>query len=491
MPMKAFIESILPGSKNGLYYLGMPNNEKRANFQRQQNANVMESAYYSYDITGSLIQGIRQADVTPPTLVRRSACPEYKIEYTQEAEWINPNYLSVKGTLSQLKDTVGGEISNMLMSPSQIYAMLNSMKDQYMSVRCLPCIKRQPNGVMEAAYDQVQSLRYSKDAMNKFIFCKLPVVIEDFMSNKTYILVAAVEMNLHSICHALVDRISYAGTPKQTVLFGFPSAKNFWAYEVRKLEPRPGIALTITNETEMSAYDRQVLADYTDYLGEESSPVRHYGPGEDIERIHAWNYLLNNNPGKNHAELEGYLPSGIDDRLYGPLGYYTLNDEAKRKLTKEAYPGPLGSRPGEVRNPLRQESRQELDQRQHAFLNQEGDVRRFGHINPGANPPPAKRIALPRSSESDEDEPPLSSSSSLLRAETLDESNSGFGGFSVAYGISRGPDFTGTNNLSSRGLPSLPLAEARGTGYRHHRVQEMEKLLKERSRQRRLRGENY
>jgi len=347
MPLKTFLEKI---DKVGVYYLGMPMSLKQASYKKMKTGEDNSSLFYRYNLNTA---GQRMArlsefvpDAVPAPCVDRPTRPNYKIEYTESGEYYNPNYLLVTSSINQLKDTINGKVGSLIMTPSQILSMLNEMSGQFMNVRYIPCI---PKGdtLMTDAYGLIQSLRYSKAAMNAFPLCRVPVIIQNYLANETYILAAAVEMDIYRICDDMVQAMTYCATPRRTVLFGFPSEKDFGLYQTYKLEPVEGELFLRRRSGAITEEDRTILQDYADFLISDNDQDRQFGRGEDLEEIHAWNYLKASNPGKNEDDLRQYLPANIMDRLYGVHGFYTRHPELK--LSRVPYGSVAAARPVEKR----------------------------------------------------------------------------------------------------------------------------------------------
>lgn len=341
MTMQTFMSTCM---KDGIYCLTVPmTKHQAAAAHRSGTANPSET-YKPYNLRAAYIAREDEYDEDAvPRRVDRRAIPDYKTEYWGSQLYFNPNYIEVSGTIVHLSETVNPAAGKVYMSQSQIKSILAQLRGQTMCVRYMPCLPTTPDPKSKSpliygdsvGMAMLQSLRYSKAAMSSFPVYKVPIVIEDYAGARCYILVAAVEMDIFSICNEMANKVCYSGSPERNVIFDMNSRTEFRHYQTYEMKRRPGIPLVIKRRNNISEEDKRVLADLGQFLTEDSQP-RVYHEHEDIEEMYAMDYLRALFPAANEAWLRQFTPKGIQERLYGEKGYYTR--AAGDSLITEAYP---------------------------------------------------------------------------------------------------------------------------------------------------------
>lgn len=340
MTMPMFISTCV----TGVYCLTVPMTKLQASAAAARKTNSSQfDGYKPYNLQAAVLQRDDDYDEAVPRRVDRRSIPTYKKELYNGHLLFNPNYVELSGAISHLAETMNPAAGNVYMSQSQIKSILSQLRGQTMCVRYMPCL---PTALIDPrdtrplifgdalGMSMLQSLRYSKAAMSHFPVYKVPIVIEDGLGARCYVLVAALEMDIFTICRKMADRVCYSGSPERQVLFNMNSRTEFRHYQTYEMKRRPGVNLTITRRNGISSKDRTILADLKQYLTEDSEP-RVYRADEDIEELYAMDYLRASNPAVNDASLRCYTPRGIASRLFGERGYYA---KFGSELATEAYP---------------------------------------------------------------------------------------------------------------------------------------------------------
>lgn len=355
-------------------YLMVPATSRQAE-SRKKFVDVREAEYQPYDLASSKTEPTRRSDAGVQFVIGRrdfARPPAYKYEVVDGKEYLNPNYICATGTIDRLCRTANSKMGNVVMSQTQIKSMLLQMRSQQMSVPYLPCIPivRGEAGKLragtipgnEVGLNRLQSMRSSRWAMSQFSVHKVPMFIEDHVHGVCYILIAAAEMDIYSICRDMVDKLCYSGSPERRLLFNMPAQAQFRQYETYQMRRQPGVELKIERRNQVTEADRMMLSDFKRHLLDEPA-VRVYGDDEDIEELHALYYLRTADPNANEEELRAYTPRGIHRRLYGQHGYYRLHPE---ELFTVPYPHTNSLDSEEGRAERLEEERRERERRRMA-----------------------------------------------------------------------------------------------------------------------------
>lgn len=355
-------------------YLMVPATSRQAE-SRKKFVDGREAEYQPYDLASSKTAPTERSDVGVQFVIGRRDFvrpPAYKYEVVDGKEYLNPNYICATGTIDRLCRTANSKMGNVVMSQTQIKSMLLQMRSQQMFVPYLPCIPiaRGEGGKLRAGtipgneigLNRLQSMRSSRWAMSQFNVHKVPMFIEDHVHGVCYILIAAAEMDIYSICRDMVDKLCYSGSPERRLLFNMPAQSQFRQYETYQMRRQPNVQLKIERRNQVTEADRMMLSDFKQHLIDEPA-VRVYGEDEDIEELHALYYLRTADPNANEEELRAYTPRGIHRRLYGQHGYYRLHPE---ELFTVPYPHTSSLNSEESRAERLEEERRERERRRMA-----------------------------------------------------------------------------------------------------------------------------
>jgi hypothetical protein len=175
-------------------------------------------------------------------------------------------------------------------------------------------------------------------------------VINDLVQNRVSVLISYLERDLYRLAQGMLDHISYHSTRPCKTLTGLPSSTGGLFYEAISIGPIRNKKLRIPGKNNVRTATSDILAAYfyedepaAVVPGADGSPMteqlRREGRTyltEDIEEVHAMNYLVRNFPSESREQLRRYLPRGIEQRLYGAAdGFYTT--KLTERLTGKPY----------------------------------------------------------------------------------------------------------------------------------------------------------
>ena len=234
---------------------------------------------------------------------------------------INFNYIQVMGDFSSFSASFGERLGDFLISSDGVKDLLYRMRRMTMITPYIPTI---PKGHgLEQRVGDIQSLRYSPQAMREFKHYKVPVLIPD--TKCFYLLTAFCETNPHVVIRNMISSMTYNATRSFNCLIGIPAQNNRLVYDQVQVRPEPGKELHVARRSNIDERQfKRIQAQFN--LTEES--VDGYKDNSstykeiDIEAERAMQHLRRCFPTESDEELVNYTPRGIERRFYAPGGFY-------------------------------------------------------------------------------------------------------------------------------------------------------------------------
>lgn len=349
-----FVSSLLAGSP--VYYLSVPASHSQQQHRRAPGLNATDVLYNSFELIPEKIDSaydelfeINATVEHDAERLRRLVRPAYKVEKRDSESFYNPNYLTFNGSIRSFAASISGRIGNYNLSETAIADLLYSLSRQTMITPYFPLVKENTQAVT-TDLPLIQSLRYVKNGMRRFPKYRVPVVINDLVQNRVSVLISYLERDLYRLAQGMLDHISYHSTRPCKTLTGLPSSTGGLFYEAISIGPIRNKKLRIPGKNNVRTATSDILAAYfyedepaAVVPGADGSPMteqlRREGRTyltEDIEEVHAMNYLVRNFPSESREQLRRYLPRGIEQRLYGAAdGFYTT--KLTERLTGKPY----------------------------------------------------------------------------------------------------------------------------------------------------------
>ena len=344
-PRNAGVDNFITKLNNeGIYTLGMPTQAHISRMRNSVGKHGREAQYSEYELTSVEIEDeyeelfMLNAKATQNFFkLERAEEPKYKREYRGNGEYINPNYVTIKSDINGFAHLVAGRVGDYQLNEATVKELLYDLRRKTIVTPYMPSIEA-GGKLRRQTLNEIQSLRYIREAMKRFPKYKVPVLINNPHEGEFYVLVSYFETNPYEVVNNMVKHICYESTFRRRSIMGIPSQAHCLHYEPVEIKPEAGKKLVVARKSNINKATYRLLQDYTDSGLEELDHHDEVWFKEDMEEYYAMEFLKRYNPGVDRATLIKYTPSGIWAELYGPQGHYRSQQAKEENLLSEPYP---------------------------------------------------------------------------------------------------------------------------------------------------------